>query len=193
MNTTTISAAAIAAPSQAMAVSLNKDQITKNSGTKFKLNPVVPADLDLGTPQHLHVHCAAPGLNLAPAIPIFTPDRVTPQPVRTGLIPFNAALVGFVEATRSDVAQQNRLCPTNRLPDTALDWLRGTLISMRADYLWTKEADIGDWLERARLNPSRGLRDRFGDPRVQQAFQRFVENVRPGLENLKQLLAQASG
>jgi hypothetical protein len=158
---------------------IERDRIILDEGT-------VPT-----TPQHLHVHCATIGLNPAPAIPIFAADRITPQPVRTGLIPFNAALVGYVEATRGDVVQQNRLCPTNRLPQTALDWLRGTLIAMKADYLWTKEPDISDWLERARLNPARGLRHRFDDPRVQQAFQRFATNVRPGLENLQKLLAQA--
>ena len=62
--------------------------------------------LDEGTvptsPDMLHVHCAARGLNPAPAVPIFAADRITLQPIRPGLIPFNAALVGFVEATRDD-------------------------------------------------------------------------------------------
>jgi hypothetical protein len=144
------------------------------------------------TPRHLHVHCAAPGLNLAPGIPIFTADRITPQPIRTGLVPFNAALVGFVEATRRDVAEKNRLCPPNRLPDVPLDWVRGTLIGMTADCLWSKEPDLSDWLERARLNPSRGLRQRSHDPQVQQASKRFAGSVRPALEKLRQFVAQAS-
>lgn len=143
------------------------------------------------TPRQLHVHCAAPGLNPAAGVPIFAEGCITPQPVRTGLIPFNAALVGFVEATRGNVAEKNRLCPTNRLPDVPLDWLRGTLIGMTADYLWSKEPDISSWLERARLNPSRGIRQRSGDPRVQQASRRFSDNVRPALQNLQRLLAQA--
>jgi hypothetical protein len=147
--------------------------------------------LDEGTiptsSRQLHVHCAAPGLNPAPSVPMFTADRITLQPIRTGLIPFNAALVGFVEATRDDVAEQNRLCPPNRLPDVPLDWVRGTLIGLRADYLWSQDAALSDWLERARLNLSRGLRQR-SEPRVQQARKRFVENVRPGLEKLQQFL-----
>jgi hypothetical protein len=145
------------------------------------------------TSRHLHVHCAAPGLNPAPGVPIFTADRITPQPIRTGLIPFNAALVGFVEATRRDVAEKNRLCPPNRLPDVPLDWMRGMLIGMTADYLWSKEPDLADWLERSRLNPSRGLRQRSQDAQVQRASKRFADNVRPALEKLQQFLAQASG
>ena len=142
------------------------------------------------TARHLHVHCAAPGLNPAPAVPIFGAEHITPQPVRTGLIPFNAALVGFVEATRGDVAEKNRLCPTNRLPDVPLDWARGTLISMTADHLWSQEPDISSWLERARLNPSRGIRQRGHDPLVRQASKRFTDNVRPALANLQRLLLQ---
>jgi hypothetical protein len=151
--------------------------------------------LDQGTiptsSRQLHVHCAAPGLNPAPSVPIFTADRITLQPIRTGLIPFNAALVGFVEATRHDLAEQNRLCPPNRLPDVPLDWVRGTLIGMGADNLWSKDAALSDWLERARLNPSRGLRRHRDEPRVQRASKRFAENVRPGLERLQQLLGGA--
>lgn len=134
------------------------------------------------------MHCAAPGLNPAPAVPIFAADRITLQPIRSGLIPFNAALVGFVEATRHDVAEQNRLCPPNRLPDVPLDWVRGTLVAMQADYLWSQDAALADWLERARLNPSRGLRRRGDDPQVQRARKRFVANVRPAFANLQRLL-----
>ena len=141
--------------------------------------------------RQLHVHCAAPGLNPAPSVPIFTADRITLQPIRTGLIPFNAALVGFVEATRDDIAEKNRLCPPNRLPDVPLDWVRGMLIGMKADNLWSRDAALSDWLERARLNPSRGLRQQSSEPRVQQARKRFVDNVRPGLEKLQQFLGGA--
>jgi len=111
--------------------------------------------------------------------------------MRTGLIPFNSALIGFVEATRDDVAEKNRLCPPNRFPDVPRDWLRGTLIAMKADYRWSKEPDIAEWLERTRLNAARGLRQHSDEPRVQQAWGRFVANVQPGLANLERLWAQA--
>jgi hypothetical protein len=141
------------------------------------------------SPRQLHVHCAAPGLSRAPAKPIFAPGLITPQPIRTGLIPFNAALVGFVEATRAELAEKNRLCPPNRLPDAPLDWLRGMLIATAADYLWSKDPELSAWLDSARLNPSRGLRTRKHDPEVQRASRRFADNARPALENLQRLLA----
>ena len=152
--------------------------------------------LDKGTiptsPGHLHVHCAADGLRRPPALPIFGADRITLQPVRTGLVPFNAALAAFVEAHRDDDAEKNRLCPPNPYPDAALDWARTTLIQMRADRAWSRETDIAEWLERSRLNPLRGLLGRLGDPQVQQALQRYVENVRRGLARLTELTAQAT-
>jgi hypothetical protein len=149
--------------------------------------------LDEGTiptsPRQLHVHCASPGLNPAPSVPIFSRDRITLQPIRTGLIPFNAALTGFVEATREDLEEQNRLCPPNRLPDVPLDWVRGMLIGMRAANAWSKDAAVSEWLERSRLNPVRGLVTRAEEPKVQQAMTRFVVNVRPAVERLQQFLA----
>jgi hypothetical protein len=138
---------------------------------------------------HLHVHCAAIGLKRAPVVPIFAEDRITLQPIRSGLIPFNAAMVGFIEATRADTATKNRLCPPNRLPDEPLDWLRGLLVGTGADYLWSKEPDIAAWLEGARLNPMRGLRAKAADPQVRRATQRYVDNVRPALAKLAAMVA----
>ncbi len=152
--------------------------------------------LDQGTiptsAGHLHVHCAAAGLNPAPSIPMFTADRITLQPIRVGFIPFNAAFVGFVEATRHDLAEKNRLCPPNRLPDVPLDWVRGTLIATNADYLWSREPDIAAWLDRARLNLARGLRQRRDQPLVVEARKRLAQNALPGLAKLMQFLAEAS-
>ena len=147
--------------------------------------------LDGGTiptsPQQLHVHCAAEGLKPAPEIPIFTPERITLQSIRIGLLPFASALIAFVEATRNDVETQNRLCPPNRQPNVPLDWARGMLIGMKAANRWSKEPDIAQWLERTRLDYLRGVRQRTGEPQVQQAFARFAGNVRPAIANLERL------
>ena len=143
------------------------------------------------SPGQIHVHCAAQGLNAAPEIPIFAPDRITLQSIRIGLLPFASALIGFVEATREDIETKNRLCPPSRQPNLPLDWLRGTLIGLKADYRWSKEPDIAEWLDRSRLNISRGLFQRAEEPRVQQAFARFTENVRPALANLERLCTEA--
>jgi hypothetical protein len=159
---------------------VGRDRITLDGGS-------VPT-----TSRTLHVHCAARGLNPAPAVPIFEQGRIVLQPIRSGLIPFNGAIVGYLEATRGDLTEKNRLCPPNRLPDVPLDWVRGTLIAMAADHAWSRDPAIADWLERARLNPSRGLRTRNAEPEVTDAAKRFAANVRPALENARKLLAEAA-
>jgi hypothetical protein len=150
--------------------------------------------LDQGTiptsPRHLHVHCAARGLSSAPAQPIFGNDRITLQSIRTGLIPFNAAIIGFIEATRDNVAEKNRLCPPNPQPVTPLDWMRSMLIGLKADHLWSQEADIAVWLDQARVNPSHGVRARRNEPGLGEALVRFAANVRPGMANLERLLGE---
>jgi hypothetical protein len=139
------------------------------------------------SPRHLHVHCAAEGLNAAPETPVFTADRITLQSIRIGLLPFASALIAFVEATRDDLDAKNRLCPPSRQPNVPGDWIRGMLIGMNAAHRWSKEPDIAEWLERARLNLARGLPQRAADPTVQQAFMRFAAHVRPALKNLERL------
>jgi hypothetical protein len=152
--------------------------------------------LDNGTiatsPRQLHIHCAAEGLNPATEIAIFTTERITLQSIRIGLLPFASALIAFVEATRNDLDVQNRLCPPNRQPNVPLDWARGMLIGMRAANRWSKEPDITQWLERSRLEYLRGVRERTGDPQVQQAFVRFAGNVRPAIANLERLCEAGS-
>jgi hypothetical protein len=147
--------------------------------------------LDQGTvrtsPQHLHVHCAAEGLSHARETPVFAAGRITLQSVRIGLLPFASALIAFVEATREDVHAQNYLCPPNRQPNVPLDWARGMVIGMEAARRWSKEPDVADWLERARLNMLRGLQRHRDEEHVRQAFARFAANVRPGLETLERL------
>jgi hypothetical protein len=113
------------------------------------------------------------------------------QPVRSGLLPFNAALVGYIEATRDDIAEGNRLCPVNPLPDTPLDWLRGTAIQTRADYQWSRQPDIAAWLGSSRLNASRDLLKRAGDPLVQEGLQRYLKYVAAGLRKLEAMVAAA--
>jgi hypothetical protein len=139
------------------------------------------------SPRHLHVHCAAVGLADAPAVPIFGVDRITIQSIRIGLLPFAAAMTGYVEATRDDLAAQNRLCPPNPQPCVPLDWLRGNRISMTADYLWSREPDVADWLDRSRLNATRGLKARAGDPTIRRALARYGAAARPALANLERL------
>ncbi len=154
---------------------IERDRIVLDGGT-------VPT-----SPDHLHVHCAAVGLNLAPEVPIFADDRITLQSIRIGLLTFASAIIAYVEATRDDLAAKNRLCPPSRQPNVPLDWAQGMLVGMRAANRWSKEPDITDWLERSRLNMMRGSLRRAGEPALQESFARFFANVRPALAKLERL------
>ncbi len=126
-----------------------------------------------------------------PARPIFEPDRIRIQPVRTGFPHFNAALIGYIEATRGDDADKNRLCPPNPYPNHAYDWISNTCVSMLARVEWSREPDIEAWLEDSRLNIERGAANHMEDPKMQEAVIRLTENTESALINLKRLMAEA--
>ena len=66
----------------------------------------------------LVVHCAASGLKYPPLVPIWGPEAITLQPIRAGFPCFGAALAGYVEATREDDEEKNRLCPPTPFPNS---------------------------------------------------------------------------
>jgi len=142
------------------------------------------------TRDTLHVHCAAAALRLRPGVPVFGADTITLQAIRAGQSPFAAAITGFIEATREDVDEQNKLCPPNPYMDTPSDIARITLVGMDADYQWGKHPDIASWLDHARLNSMRGIRQRGDETRVQRSMARFMANVRPAVLNLRRLVAE---
>ncbi len=139
----------------------------------------------------VHVDCSAAGLRLAPGRPAFDAGRITLQQIRTCQPAFNAALVGYVEATRHDDAEKNRLCPPNPYPDTAIDWISATCIAQRAQALWLADTDLSAWIEGARLNAARGIGDHLADPRMKSALTRLFANAEPAVAKLETLQAQA--
>jgi hypothetical protein len=140
--------------------------------------------------QQIHVDCTGDGLPREPARPIFESDRITLQQMRTCQPTFNAAFIGFVEASRDDDEEKNRLCPPNPYPERAVDWMRATNISQRAESMWGQTPDVASWMERSRLNVARGLADHFDEPLMQSALGRYLQFNGPALERLEEF-AQA--
>lgn len=146
---------------------------------------------DIGTnADRLYVDCTAEGLPNPTPRPIFEQHRITIQPVREGSPTFNAALIGYLEATRSDVDEQNLLAPTNPYPNAAADWIRVRHVGMIAQRRWDQTPDVGEWLDSSRLNVSAGLLDHAGEPGVAQAIGSYLENGDRAIENLGALRAQ---
>jgi hypothetical protein len=161
-----------------------------------RVRRITPRELQLeqGTveaePDDLYVDCSAIGLRRAPARPVFEPGRITLQQVRSCQPTFNAALIGYVEATRDDLEAMNRLCPPNPYPDVPHDWLSNTAISLRAARAWQAEPDLAQWLEQSRLNLLAGILQHLDEPRVQDAIERFGRNIKTAVDRLGQLSTQ---
>jgi hypothetical protein len=164
---------------QGRVVRIGRDQVVLQKGS-------IPAGAG-----HVYVDCSAAGLRMAPGRPVFEPGLITLQAIRSCQPAFSAALAGYVEASRHDDAEKNRLCPPNPYPDAAADWIPTTCISLRAQDLWLRDPDLTKWLDRARLNPASGMRDHLAEPRMRSALDRLFANTEQAINNLDRFLAQA--
>lgn len=134
------------------------------------------------------VHCAASGLKYPPTIPLWGRTAITLQPIRAGFPCFGAALAGYVEATRSDDAEKNRLCPPTPYPNTLADWALMTLRGAIAGMAFGSEPDIKAWADDVAINPARlpPELDRTAD--LQDVLARLKVQVPRGLEGLARLI-----
>jgi hypothetical protein len=143
---------------------------------------VVPLGLDT-----LVVHCAASGLQYPPLVPIWGPDMIRLQTIRAGFPCFCAALAGYVEATRDDDRERNRVCPPNSLSNDPFDWARMQVRGMIAARTYGAEPDIAAWASGCALNPARVRPSERDDPSVVAAAERLAGVSRRGLARLAEL------
>jgi hypothetical protein len=138
----------------------------------------------------LVVNCAADGLKMPTRVPIWRPAAITLQPVRSGFPCFGAALTGYVEATREDDSEKNRLCPPSSYGNTLADWARMNLLGMRSSMSFGSQPDIKAWSDRVALNPARIPPEHAGSPELDETVERLQAQVRPGLAGLARLSGQ---
>ena len=141
-------------------------------------------------PGSLVVHCAASGLQYPPMVPIWGPDMIRIQMIRAGFPCFCAALVGYVEATRNDDRERNRLCPPNTLPDTPANWALMQVRGAVATPTFGAEPDIAAWANGCALNPARMEPSRRDDPAVQASAARLADVAERGLARMAQLAGE---
>lgn len=134
------------------------------------------------------VHCAGDGLKTPPLVPVWRPDVITLQPIRAGFPCFGAALVGYVEATRDDDAEKNRLCPPTPYGNSTTEWARMTLLGARASQAFSAERDIQEWSSRVALNPARVPPGHPGSAALDDARERIAAHGPPGLARLAELI-----
>ena len=132
----------------------------------------------------LVVHCAASGHAYPPLVPIWRQDKIRLQTIRAGFPCFCAALAGYVEATRDDGRDRNRLCPPNTIPDNTANWSEMVVRGSMAVRKYMAEPDIAAWANRCALNPARINEARSGDTNVKTASAHLANVMEPGLQRM---------
>jgi hypothetical protein len=132
----------------------------------------------------LVVHCAASGLQYPPMVPLWSDDAIRLQTIRVGFPCFCAALAGYVEATRDDDREKNRLCPPNVYGNSAAEWALMQARGAVAAATFGAEPDIAAWVNECALNPSRIDPSQRDDPKVQAAAARLADARAAGLAAL---------
>jgi NAD(P)-binding Rossmann-like domain len=141
------------------------------------------------TSDELYVDCTAPGVRATAARPVFSGDRILLQYVTVGLVPWSAATIGYVEATRDDDREKNRLCPVLTFEADVAGALRTAYAGMRGRAARRTEQDIGAWTEACRLNPGAGARSHADEPDVASALTSMAKDFGPAMANLAHRVA----
>lgn len=145
-------------------------------------------DLDDGSVRiaddALVVHCAAEGLKYPPLVPVWRSSGITIQPIRAGFPCFAAALVGYVEATRADDAEKNRVCSPSNYGNSLEQWATMNLLGTRNALAFSAEPDIKEWANGVALNPGRVPPGYPGSPALDDARERLAEYTGPALQKL---------
>src|SRR6478672_3381852 len=132
------------------------------------------------------VHCAADGLKNPPLVPIWSSSAITLQPVRAGFPCFGAAITGYVEATRRDDDEKNRLCPPSRYGNSLAQWAEMNVRGARAGMAFGAEPDIAEWANTVAVNPAR-IPPGFSSPALDAVRERLAAVTVPGVEALARL------
>jgi hypothetical protein len=135
----------------------------------------------------LVVHCAADGLKYPPLVPIWSPQAITLQPIRTGFPCFGAALTGYVEATHQGDDEKNRLCRPSPYPDTLAQWARMNVLGTQAAVTFSADPGIKTWSDQVPLNPARIPPGHPGSPALDAARERLTTHLPKGLARLAEL------
>jgi hypothetical protein len=136
----------------------------------------------------LVVHCAADGLKYPPLVPVWRPESITLQAIRAGFPCFGAALIGYVEATRDDDDEKNRVCQPSQYGNSMAEWARMNVQGTRAGMSFSAESDIRLWSNQVSLNPARIPPGHPPSAALDDARGRLATHTRPGLARLAELM-----
>ena len=136
------------------------------------------------SPGELYVDCTAVGVPPSPVRPVFEDGRITLQYVTVGILPWSAATIAVIEATRDDDEEKNRLSPPMTFTGNIGDVLQLALTGLTGALARGAEPDLLQWTEACRLNPARGAIEQLHDPSVSTALSAMASHVGPAMRNL---------
>jgi hypothetical protein len=139
-------------------------------------------------PGEVFVDCTAEGVRSVEPRPMFEPGRITLEFATFGVIPWSAASVGYVEATRDDDTEKNRLCPPVTFSGQAEDLLRIVRAAFRGTGARGAEPDFASWANGIRLNPAMGIADRPDDVELQESMSRIAASRDQAMATFSRLL-----
>ena len=140
-------------------------------------------------PGEMYVDCTAAGVRATVPRPLFEDARINLEYVTLGIIPWSASTVGYIEATRDDILEKNRLCPPVVFSGWSADLLDLARAGMTGMLARGAEADFAAWSDRARLNPAGGAASRGDDPELAKAFAVLAASVGPAMQNFDRTLS----
>jgi putative NAD(P)-binding protein len=150
--------------------------------------------LDEGTlatnPRETYIDCTACGVRATVPRPLFEDARINLEYVTIGVIPWSASTVGYIEATRDDTSEKNRLCPPVVFSGWSADLLDLAHAGMMGLLARGAEPDFATWSDVVRLNPAGGAGSRADDPEVANALALMGESIGPAMENFERVLGR---
>ena len=102
-----------------------------------------------------------------------------------GIIPWSASTVGYIEATRDDTSEKNRLCPPVVFSGWSADLLDLAHAGMTGMLARGAEAHVAAWSDRARLNPAGGVASHGNDPEMANALAVLAASLGPAMQNFE--------
>ncbi|WP_026543281.1 hypothetical protein [Paenarthrobacter nicotinovorans] len=112
-------------------------------------------------PGALYVDCTANGLAHLDTVPVFSEGLITLQSVVFCQQVYSAAFIAHIEARFSDDATKNEYTAAVAHPADEADFLRAYLALFHSELIWSRDPEIVQWRQDARLS---GLTTRVGTP-----------------------------
>lgn len=138
----------------------------------------------------LYIDCSASAVTRHPQVPIYQDRQITLQIARTCQPAFSAAIIGLIETLDLSDDEKNELCRPLPLPDTPHDYFSIALSNMMNQYVWSRQAEIRDWMMGSRLD---GFTQRIAqvteaDAPAHAILNTFRRNMPVAIANIQKLM-----